>query len=74
MIRTCANTQTKWTKRLLVHKERLFTFNVFTNNSSKKLPPQLADPSQPHSVTVPLSVSSHLRVPNYTIGRDKGEE
>jgi hypothetical protein len=54
----------KWTKRLLVHNEQLFTFNVLTNYPSKMLRPQLADTSQPHLVTVPLAIEVAYRACN----------
>jgi hypothetical protein len=46
--------QMKWTKRPLVHNDR-YSINFFTNYSSKELPPQLADTSQLHLVTLPHS-------------------
>jgi hypothetical protein len=67
MIQTCKNRQTKWTKRLLVHDERLFTLNFFISYSSKKLPPQLADTSQTHLVTAPLGIKSAYRACNNLI-------
>jgi hypothetical protein len=41
-------------KRHLVHNNRLLIF-FFTDYSAKELPPQLADTSQPHLVTLPYS-------------------
>jgi hypothetical protein len=38
----------------LVHND-WYSIDFFTNYSSKELPPQLANTSQPHSVTLPHS-------------------